>query len=66
MKLDLTLPAVLACILVGFSSLDDAEARPLKRAAAVSLPLQRIHTVREDLHPQIVRSPFCCVNFRLC
>ena len=55
MKLDLSLPALLAALLLGFANVDDVDARPLKRATPISLPLKRIHTVREDLHPQIVR-----------
>jgi ABC-type spermidine/putrescine transport system permease subunit II len=55
MKLGLSIPALMAALLVGFSSVDDVDARPaLKRANPVTLPLKRIHTVRENLHPQIV------------
>ena len=60
MKLELTLPALLAIILLTLTNIDDASARPLKRGAPITLPLKRIQSKREGLHPQIVRRYLLC------
>lgn len=55
MQLALSFSALLACLLVTLSSVDNAQALLTKRGGnTVTLPLKRIHGARDDVHPQVL------------
>ena len=61
MQLGLSFSLLLAGLLVSQS----AQAAPAnaKRGGTVTLPLQRIHQARDDIHPQVVRpNPAHCLD----
>lgn len=56
MQFALSFTALLACILVTLSSMDNVQALPSRRSDnIVTLPLKRLHSgTRDDVHPQVV------------